>query len=129
MHLSSFLITSSVQEGGWMNLHQWFSERQSRRHVLRQLGILTGAGLTLDGCAIYNPLAPTPTPTPESSPNSINHVLILCQENRTFDEYFGYYPKAGKFGVPKDYSQPDGKGGIVKPHHYASPTTQSPTHT
>src|SRR5215472_3436981 len=35
---------------------------------------------------------PTPTPTPTPVPTlqtSINHVIIMLQENRSFDSYFG----------------------------------------
>ena len=31
-----------------MDLRQWFSTRQSRRRALRNLGILAGAGLSID---------------------------------------------------------------------------------
>jgi hypothetical protein len=31
-----------------MNLQQWFSKRQSRRRAIRNLGILAGAGLSID---------------------------------------------------------------------------------
>jgi len=33
--------------------------------------------------------APTPTPTPAGSLNSINHIVLFMQENRSFDTYFG----------------------------------------
>jgi len=32
---------------------------------------------------------PTPTPTPTGSLNSINHIVLFMQENRSFDSYFG----------------------------------------
>src|SRR5205823_5312990 len=59
----------------------------------------------------------------------INHILIACQENRTFDNYFGYYSRAGKFGVPASYEQPDGKGGTVTPHHTSWPISNNPNHS
>ena len=36
--------------------------------------------------------APTPTPVPTSATlqNSVNHIIILAQENRSFDHYFGH---------------------------------------
>lgn len=110
-----------------MNSRQWFSSRPSRRQVLRNLGLLAGAGLALDAGAavVSNVLAATPG----GDVNPINHVLIACQENRTFDEYFGYYPNAGKFGLPANYAQPDGKGGSVKPHHFSLPVSQNPSHS
>lgn len=49
--------------------------------------------------------------------DAIQHIVIACQENRTFDNYFGYYPKAGNFGIPAGFSQPDGKSGTVTPFH------------
>jgi phospholipase C len=92
-----------------MDLQQFFNARQSRRTVLRQIGALAGASFALNACSSTNPtVAPA-----KSDLNSINHILIACQENRSFDTYFGYYPRAGAFGVPPDYSQPDGHGGKV----------------
>jgi phospholipase C len=61
--------------------------------------------------------------------NPINHVLIACQENRTFDTYFGRYPRAGSFGFPADFAVPDGHGGTVKPHLVHSPITPDIPHT
>jgi len=58
----------------------------------------------------------------------LNHVIVACQENRAFDHYFGYYPKAGPYGVPPAYAQPDGHGGLVQPRHLASPITGDTAH-
>ncbi len=100
-----------------MDLQQFFYKRQSRRKVLRQFGMLAGMSLALDACGRNTPFA------------SIQHVIIACQENRTFDVYFGHYPRAGKFSIPSNYSQPDGSGGTVKPHHFSSPTSADIDHT
>jgi len=83
--------------------------------------MLAGVSLALDACTSGN--------TPPAKPKGIDHVVVACQENRTFDEYFGLYPKAGKFAIPSGYSQPDGKGGAVTPHHYLSPSTRDVSHT
>ncbi len=108
-----------------MDLQQFFNARQSRRTVLRQIGVLAGASFALNACSSTNPtVAP-----PKSDLNSINHILVACQENRSFDTYFGYYPRAGAFGVPPDYSQPDGHGGKVKPHHALLAFSGNPAHT
>jgi phospholipase C len=116
-----------------MDLQGYFAMRQSRRSVLRQLGTLATVGLALDACSAGITTSPTQTTPPTSSgPGSMNssiqHVLIACQENRTFDEYFGYYPKAGSFGVPADFAVPDGKGGMVKPHHFTLHDTRDIDH-
>jgi phospholipase C len=101
----------------FMDLQQFFYKRQSRRKVLRQFGMLAGMSLALDACG------------GNTAFESIQHVIIACQENRTFDVYFGHYPRAGKFGIPSDYSQPDGRGGTVKPHHFSSPISADIDHT
>jgi phospholipase C len=101
-----------------MDLHQYFEMPQSRRKVLQQLGALAGIGLVLDACGTSSHTGVTPTPSGSGSIESIKHIVIACQENRTFDTYFGFYPKAGSFGLPAGYSQPDGKGGKVTPHKF-----------
>ncbi len=51
-------------------------------------------------------------------------MVIDCQENRSFDHYFGHAPWVGKYGIPEGYSQPDGNGGTVVP--YQLPSTSGP---
>jgi phospholipase C len=52
----------------------------------------------------------------------INHVLVIMQENRSFDNYLGRlvaqgYYRAGEVDVPPaGWSNPDGAGGVVTPH-------------
>ena len=110
-----------------MNLRQWFSMRLSRRRVIRNLGILAGVGLSIDA-DIFTASKVTAEKY-VSNTNPINHILIACQENHSFDTYFGYYPRVGAFGVPSNYSQPDGKGGTVTPQHALFPITTDPSHT
>ena len=110
-----------------MDLHNWLQLRQSRRKAIRNLGILAGAGLAIDaGVLAAERVAAGALAQP---PNPINHILIACQENHSFDNYFGYYPHAGKFGLPSGYSQPDGSGGKVTPQHVSFPFTSDPSHT
>jgi phospholipase C len=56
-------------------------------------------------------------------------VIVDLQENRSFDHYYGFAPFAGSYGVPAGFSQPDGRGGFVKPHHLASLSTNDISHT
>jgi phospholipase C len=54
----------------------------------------------------------------------IDHVIILIQENRAFDHYFGRMPQYGQIevdGIPEDYVNRDGSGGFVSPGQ--APTT------
>ncbi len=48
--------------------------------------------------------------------HKIQHVVVIMQENRSFDEYFGTYP--GADGIPPGTCVPDpASGGCVKPFH------------
>jgi len=58
----------------------------------------------------------------------LQHIIVACQENRSFDHYFGYYPGAGSFGVPAGFSQPTGTGGTIKPYHLSSSITGDISH-
>ena len=46
----------------------------------------------------------------------IEHIIVACQENRSFDHYFGYAPQvqAAGFGPPPGYAQPN-PGGSPDP--------------
>jgi phospholipase C len=110
-----------------MDLQELFRP-QTRREALRalgSLGVLAGMGAALDACGNSGSSSTTRA---GGSLNSIKHVLIACQENRTFDTYFGAYPKAGRFGLPAGFAVPDGKGGMVKPFHFSSLITSNVNH-
>jgi phospholipase C len=48
--------------------------------------------------------------------HKIQHVVIIMQENRSFDSYFGTYPGAN--GIPASVCAPDPlNGGCVKPYY------------
>jgi phospholipase C len=61
----------------------------------------------------------------------IDHLIISCQENRSFDHYFGYAPEvqAEGFESPPGYFQPDSGGGEHPPFEFTSPTTADPPHS
>jgi phospholipase C len=51
--------------------------------------------------------------------HKIQHVVIIMQENRSFDQYFGTYP--GADGIPHGVCVPDAvNGGCVAPFHDAA---------
>jgi phospholipase C len=62
----------------------------------------------------------------------IRHVIVCCQENHSFDCYFGSYSglPAG-YGIPPGYTQPDGQGGTVAPFHFTNLMSDGidPAHT
>src|SRR5947208_15915567 len=48
--------------------------------------------------------------------HKIKHVVVIMQENRTFDSYFGTYP--GADGLPAGVCVPDpATGACVAPYH------------
>jgi phospholipase C len=110
-----------------MDPQPFFTARQSRRSVLRQICTLVGVSLTLDACtsSSNNPVVRST----KGDLRSIKHILVACQENRSFDSYFGYYHRAGSFGVPSNYTQPDGRGGRIKPQHAPGPFSANPSHS
>lgn len=59
-------------------------------------------------------------PQHEDGIHKIKHVVIIMQENRSFDTYFGTFPGADgipmRNGVPT-VCVPDPQGGCVKPYH------------
>src|SRR4051794_15119392 len=50
--------------------------------------------------------------------HKIEHVVMIMQENRSFDHYFGTYP--GADGIPPGVCVPDPRGGCVRPFHVAA---------
>ena len=55
------------------------------------------------------------TPRAALGIHKIRHVIVIMQENRSFDSYFGTYP--GADGIPKGVCLPDPRhGGCARPH-------------
>ena len=64
--------------------------------------------------------------TPPTPPTPIQHIIVCCQENHSFDSYFGSYSGApAGYGIPAAFTQPDGQGGTVAPHHFTNLTTDN----
>src|SRR5713101_3502094 len=108
-----------------MDLQQLFNSRQAQRSALYKLGRLAGAGLALNVETFNTGYFDAPAPRA----NPIKHILIACQENRTFDEYYSSYSRAGSFGIPRGYSQPDGHGGKVHPYYFPFTFTGDISHS
>ncbi len=61
----------------------------------------------------------------------IQHIVVLMQENRSFDHYFGRLPALGKTdvdGLPADASNPDATGTAVAPFHMPRYCTRDTAH-
>lgn len=70
--------------------------------LLTMLAALSGCG------AIGKPTSvttPTPTPTPTPNLSAVQHIILLAEENRSFDHYFGKlndYRSAAPFNLPRE---------------------------
>jgi phospholipase C len=60
----------------------------------------------------------------------IDHLVVSCQENRSFDHYFGYAPQvqAKRYGPPPGYTQPDAAGAGHAPFELTALRSVDPPH-
>jgi phospholipase C len=90
------------------------------------------------GSATAGSSAPPAAPVSEAGIHKIQHVVIIMQENRSFDSYFGTYP--GADGIPATNGQftvcvPDPRrasqnsGGCDKPYHDPSLVNGGASHS
>jgi phospholipase C len=82
----------------------------------------------LAGCSVT---APSSEARASTGIHKIQHVVIVMQENRSFDSYFGTFP--GADGLPLQNGQfttcvPDPRGGCQKPFHDADPVNSGGPH-
>jgi phospholipase C len=96
---------------------------------VRITGLLALAALALVAVSHSDPSAQAQSPpkersgTPLAGIHKIRHVVIIMQENRSFDNYFGTYPRAdgipglaGNPGAPPCVPDPE-NGGCDSPFH------------
>jgi phospholipase C len=65
-----------------------------------------------------------------STDGPLRHIVISCEENRSFDHYYGYAPQvqAAGFGPPPGYTQPGVDGAAHAPFELQSLTPADPPH-
>jgi len=91
----------------------------SLHRTLRALAALIAFAALAAGCAVAQA-------APEGI-HKIEHVVMIMQENRTYDTYFGTYP--GGNGIPRGTCVPDPvHGGCVRPFYNADPTNAGGPH-
>src|SRR5579864_1571524 len=127
------VVVQQHSQGGWITLarptlgpQSGFSIRTKfRRRQLAQLRVLfpgdpsnTAAESPLTHLAVGPPIGI----------HKIRHVVIIMQENRSFDSYFGTYP--GADGIPHGICLPDPQqGGCVRPYHDPNDINAGADHT
>ena len=111
----------------------------SRRTVLAGATVLSGAavGGTVLPLSLRRALAATLTEPPAGTLADVEHIVILMQENRSFDHYFGTMPGVRGFADPTAITLPDRRPvfyqprpahegpGYLTPFHYDTRTTSA----
>lgn len=94
---------------------------------------LAGTRATADrsaASAVGPPLRAASSAAPSPAGNPIRHVIVIDQENHTFDNYFGTYP--GADGIPPGACMPWdprlARWGCVKPYRTIDPTSPDMPH-
>jgi phospholipase C len=76
------------------------------------MSVTTAVGTTMDAQSV--PVSRTGALAPAGI-HKIKHIIVIIQENRSFDSYFGTYP--GARGIPKGVCLPDPHhGGCARPY-------------
>src|ERR1700704_6967805 len=100
---------------------------RGRRAIARFMSV--GLGVLVVGSLLLTPsrgvrgiCLPRATPAAAAPPgiHKIKHVIMIMQENRSFDSYFGTYP--GADGIPMKNGKPtvcvpSPGGGCTRPYH------------
>jgi phospholipase C len=102
------------------------SERLTRNAFLRRSG---AAGAALLGGSLWE-TGPVAARARRRDP-PIRNLVICCQENRSFDHYFGFAPEVQRrgFGPPPGYSQPDAAGTQHPVFHQTARAARDPNHS
>jgi phospholipase C len=102
--------------------------RYTRRSFLKK-SALAGAAV-VGGALLPGTTVNAATQVSRRRRSPIKHVIISCQENRSFDHYFGYdrHVQAHGFGPPRGYTQPDADGGRHAPFEFTALSTPDPPH-
>jgi phospholipase C len=94
------------------------SAELSRRRLLTSVTALSGVtvGAVALPVNLRKALAATLRNPPGGSLGDVEHIVILMQENRSFDHYFGTMPGVRGFSDPAAITLPDGNPVFRQPH-------------
>jgi phospholipase C len=112
-----------------MSEHDVFVDPLTRCSFLKRAG---AAGIAVAGGTLWR-TAPAAARARRVAKvdTPIKHLVIACQENRSFDHYYGYAPQvqANGYGPPAGYSQPDAAGNPHYPFEFTALSTPDPPHS
>ena len=97
------------------------------------LGAVLALGANLTAQQSTAATSPGPGSAVPQGIHKIQHVIMIMQENRSFDSYFGVYP--GAIGIPMDHGVPTVcvpdpmAGDCVKPYVLHADSSQGGPHT
>ena len=93
-------------------------------------GFLTSAAAVAAGGGLASPVIASALATPADrrtgTLRDVEHVVILMQENRAFDHYFGALRGVRGFDDPRPLTLPSGHSVWNQPRVHGSPETVSP---
>src|ERR1700729_2130712 len=126
---------------GWLELFRRLHQTRMTRRQFMPRAAATGLAFTQllppGAGSLVAPAAAAGLPDRASWPsnNKIKHVVILCQENRSFDHYFGAFASTlGKPGnralgfEPAELTYYNNGGTGYHPHHLTHYCDQDPDH-
>jgi phospholipase C len=106
------------------------SDRLTRKAFLRRSG---AAGAALLGGSVWATATVAARARRQAPPADppIRTLVISCQENRSFDSYYGFAPEVRRsgFGPPPGFAQPDRAGTMHRPYHQTALRTRDPVHS
>ncbi len=105
---------------------------RSQRNPLMLLAAGTAAAVLCLAGEGTHVVALALAPTGANGISKIKHIVIIMQENRSFDSYFGTYPGADGIplsnGVPTACVPDPGNGGCQRPYHDANDINRGGPH-
>jgi phospholipase C len=111
------------------------TNRMTRRELLKigtAAGVAELLGGIASGCGGHSSTTPTPGPSACAGVTDIDHVVILIQENRSFDHYFGTYKGArgfsdqsAAFQQPYPGNTSSAPAGVLLPFHLDTTNTNA----
>jgi phospholipase C len=114
------VLVQELQRGGWQTVARGKLSAASRFAVSGRFGAGDYQLRALLPARGGRPSSVSPALTLQFAEiHKIKHVVIIMQENRSFDSYFGTFP--GADGIPRHVCVPDPMhGGCVRPFHDSS---------